>query len=90
MVEADFILQHPRGVIAARDGVIVYIGSVEDAGREVRRLRNAMRIDATGCVLLPAAGVLTVGGPLSVVIVKEDEPGTVRMEIANGKIVRWT
>lgn len=90
MVEADFILQHPRGVIAARDGVIVYIGSVEDAGREVRRLRNAMRIDAAGCIVLPATGALNVGAAMSMVIVKEDEPETVRMEIANGKIVRWT
>ena len=90
MVEADFIIQHPQGVIAARAGVIVYLGTAEEMPQQVRRLKHAMRIDATGCLVLPSrATPLAIGAPLNVVIVKEGEPDTVRMEIANGKIVRW-
>ena len=91
MIDADFIIQHPHGAIAACDGVIVYLGSNDDLPRDVRRLKHAMRIDASGCLVLPSGATpLAVGAPLNVVIVKEGEPGTVRMEIANGKIVRWT
>lgn len=76
--------------MAARHGVIVYLGSTGELPPHVRRLRHATRIDATGCLLLPAgAAPLAVGSPLSVLIVKEGEPDTVRMEIARGKIVRW-
>jgi hypothetical protein len=91
LLDADFIIQHPHGAIAARDGLIVYLGSGDDLPRQVRRVKHAMRIDASGCLVLPSsAAPLAVGAPLNVVIVKEGEPGTVRMEIANGKIVRWT
>jgi hypothetical protein len=91
LIDADFVIQHPHGAIAARDGVIVYLGSNDDLPRHVRRLKQAMRIDASGCLVLPSSATpLAIGAPLNVVIVKEGDPGTVRMEVANGKIVRWT
>jgi hypothetical protein len=89
LVDADFIIEHPQGIIAARDGVIVYVGGAAEMAQHVRRLRHAMRIDASGCLVLPSKGPLCAGGALDVVIVKEGEPEAVRMEIAAGKIVRW-
>ena len=89
MLDADFVIQHPAGAIAAREGVIVYLGSSEELARQVRRVKGATRVDAAGCLVLPVDGPLRVGAALNVVIVKEDEPARVRMEIANGKIVRW-
>lgn len=89
-MDADFVIQHPHGIIAGRHGVIVYLGPGPDLPHHVRRLTNATRIDATGCIVLPATATpLAIGSPLSMVIVKEGEPDTVRMEIASGKIVRW-
>jgi hypothetical protein len=89
LVEADFLIEHPGGIIASRHGVIVYIGPAEGLTGEVRRLRSAVRIDAAGCTVLPARLPLTVGAPLDAVIVEGNDAAAVRMEIVNGKIVRW-
>lgn len=78
-----------NSVIASREGRIVYVGSAADAATQVTRLPRAMRIDASGCTIRPAAGPLEVGAPLDALITKGDDPGAVRMEIAGGKIVRW-
>jgi hypothetical protein len=89
VVEADFLIEHPGGIIASRHGVIVYIGPADGLAREVRRLRSAMRIDAAGCTVLPSRQPLAVGAALDAIIVEGDDTAAVRMEIANGKIVRW-
>jgi hypothetical protein len=89
LVEADFLIEYPGGIIASRNGVFVYIGPMDGLAQEVRRVRGAMRIDATGCTVLPARLPLAVGAPLDAVIVEGNDAAAVRMEIANGKIVRW-
>ncbi len=42
-----------RGCLAARDGVIVFVGGERDYRREVRLLRRGIEIDATGLTVLP-------------------------------------
>jgi imidazolonepropionase len=42
-----------RGCLAARDGVIVFVGSEREYRREVRLLRRGVEIDATGLTVLP-------------------------------------
>lgn len=110
--EADFLIENVQaivtgagtlraGVAAALNGTIVYLGPVADLPTHVTRRKGAMRIDASGCSVLPSGDPLTAGAPLDVLIVKGDpgmpgdggppgEAGEVRMEIARGKIVRWS
>jgi hypothetical protein len=100
--DADFILEQAiaivvspettlaDAVIASREGRIVYVGPAAEAATQVTRLPRAMRIDASGCTVRPSAGPLAVGAPLDALITKGDDPQAVRMEIAGGKIVRWT
>jgi imidazolonepropionase len=42
-----------QAVIAARDGVIVWVGPADALDRQVEVQRGAMRIDARGCTVLP-------------------------------------
>ena len=100
--EADFLIEHAQAIVtgagtlrdsvaAALNGTIVYLGPAAELPSHITRRTGAMRIDASGCSILPAASPLAVGASLDVLIIKGDPGDTseVRMEIARGKIVRW-